>query len=152
MNTKNYSLKIVILVFPLMALTRCELVRNNSTINILDSRTYGKSQMSFGKQQQHQHIKDSKHESDMHEFGSVISEYVSDVLNRDTINILPGVNIERKINQSSSDGSGKNFDTSLISAVRRFTNSHVLTVNLARATSETGRVFFFKGESQPQFI
>ncbi|KAG5671906.1 hypothetical protein PVAND_002075 [Polypedilum vanderplanki] len=85
--------------------------------------------------------------SDMEEFRNVMLEYVNDIMNRDAISILPGVSIEKKINLSNSNTlpQQKSIDTSLITTIRHFTDSHVVKVNLARATSETGRLFFFKG-------
>jgi hypothetical protein len=81
----------------------------------------------------------------MQELSSVISEYVDDILKRDTINLLPGVAIQKKANTSDVT-ERKTSDKSLISKIQQFTNNHVLTVNLARASTETGRLFFFKGK------
>jgi hypothetical protein len=81
--------------------------------------------------------------SDIQEFSDAMYAYISDVLNRESINIAPGIKIERKTNYVE----GKSFDTSLISKIKHFTNNHVVSVNLARASTETGRLFFFKGKS-----
>lgn len=89
-----------------------------------------------------------KFSSDLQEFSENIRDYVRDVLNRDTINITPGIAFEKKpMNHSSVERQRRGAAaTSLISQLRQFTNDHVLTVNLARASTETGRLFFFKGE------
>jgi hypothetical protein len=89
--------------------------------------------------------KHSKDPSDLEEFRNVALEYVNDVLHRDTIDILPGVRIERKTNNSTERAEEKSFDAGLASTIRHFTESHVVRINLARAATETGRLFFFKG-------
>lgn len=83
--------------------------------------------------------------SDMDEFRDVMFDYVNDVLHRDKISILPGVSIEKKkLNYTVAEEKSLG-GANLISTIRHFTNSHVVTVNLARAATETGRLFFFKG-------
>lgn len=95
------------------------------------------------------HTKSKKH-SDLKEFSSVLFEYIDDVLKRDTIDLLPGIALEKKIN-STEGAERKSLDTSFISRLKQFTNNHVLTVNLARASTETGRFFFFKGMNSHEF-
>lgn len=87
-----------------------------------------------------------KFSNDMQELNANIREYVQDVLNRDTINITPGIAFEKKSMNHSSVERQRRGAASLISQLRQFTNDHVLTVNLARASTETGRLFFFKGK------
>ena len=84
----------------------------------------------------------------MQEFSANIRAYVRDVLNRDTINITPGIAFEKKSMNHSSVARQRRGAASLISQLRQFTNDHVLTVNLARASTETGRLFFFKGKQK----
>lgn len=90
---------------------------------------------------------DSKiYSNDMEEFRDIMFEYVEDVLNRNKINIMPGIYIEKKaLNVSSDRIEKKSFNENLISTIKDFTDTHVLKVELARAMSETGRLFFFKG-------
>lgn len=140
----RYCIKIVILLLPLIALGYCEQSVDNSYVNNI-SENKNQSKYSTTTNQQH-NIKNSQHNvSDMQEFSNVISEYVDDILERDTINLLPGVAIQKKIN-TSAETERKTSDKSLISKIQQFTNNHVLTVNLARASTETGRLFFFKGK------
>lgn len=88
-----------------------------------------------------------KYSSDMEEFKDIMFEYAEDVLNRNKINIMPGVYIEKKaLNDSSIDKiEKKSFDASLISTIEDFTDTHVLKIELSRAMTGTGRLFFFKG-------
>lgn len=84
--------------------------------------------------------------SDVQELGEIMQDYVKDILNRDTINISPGILLERKSMDQTRRQQRKASDAiSLMTQLRQFTNDHVLKVNLARATTETGRLFFFKG-------
>jgi hypothetical protein len=88
-----------------------------------------------------------KQSNDMEEFGNVFLEYAKDVINRETINIVPGVYIQRKSpNNVDANSQGKSIDNSFIASLRKFTETHVLRVDLARATTATGRLFFFKGK------
>ena len=140
----RYCIKIVILLLPLIAFGCCEQSSDNSNVNNL-SENKNQSKYSTTTNQQHG-IKNSQHyKSDMQEFSNVVSEYVDDILKRDTINILPGIAIQKKIN-TSDEAERRTADKSLISKIQQFTNNHVLTVNLARASTETGRLFFFKGK------
>lgn len=84
-----------------------------------------------------------KQTNDMEEFENVLFEYAKDVINRDTINIVPGVYIQRKL--PNNEHEEKSFDNSLLGNLRKFTKTHTLRVDLARATTATGRLFFFKG-------
>lgn len=85
--------------------------------------------------------------SDIQEFSELIGDYVQDIFNRDTINITPGIAFERKVMNHTTNGrQRRKVEKNLISQIKQFTNDHVLTVNLARASTETGRLFFFKGE------
>ena len=116
-----------------MALVKCELLTKSSPhINGVDQTSLNKQPKKFS--------------SDMQEFSANIRAYVRDVLNRDTINITPGIAFEKKSMNHSSVARQRRGAASLISQLRQFTNDHVLTVNLARASTETGRLFFFKGK------
>lgn len=83
----------------------------------------------------------------MEEFENVLFEYVDDVLNRKKINIMPGVYVEKKDgNKTNATIGRRSSDENLISTVKEFVDSHALRIDLARATSGTGRLFFFKGK------
>lgn len=83
----------------------------------------------------------------MEEFKSLMLEYVDDVLNREKINIMPGVYIQKlAINDTKDKIEKKSFDENLVWNVKKFIETHALRVELARATTETGRLFFFKGK------
>lgn len=83
----------------------------------------------------------------MEEFENVLSEYVEDVLNRKKINIMPGLYIQKIAkNNSEHKIEKKSFDENLIWNAKEFAETHVLRVDLARAMTETGRLFFFKGK------
>lgn len=89
----------------------------------------------------------SKFSSDMEEFKNVMLEYVGDVLNREKINIAPGFYVQKiATNRSTNAIEKKSLDENFISTVKDFTSTHALRVDLARAMSETGRLFFFKGK------
>lgn len=90
----------------------------------------------------------SKYASDMEEFKSVVFEYVGDVLNREKINIVPGVYIQKKPTNDSTNKSLERrvSDENLISSLKEIAETRSLRVDLARATSETGRFFFFNGK------
>lgn len=142
----QYATKLLIL-FTLIALGSCELSRSSdgkALANTSDAR-----QPTI--LNQHSSIKNSEHsdksKSDMEEFENVLSEYVEDVLNRKKINIGPGVYIQ-KIAKSKSEHKieKKSFDENLIWTVKDFAETHALRVDLARAMTETGRLFFFKGK------
>ncbi|CAG9808898.1 unnamed protein product [Chironomus riparius] len=140
----QYCIKIVILLLPLIALGYCEQSSDNSYVNNISENNKNQSKYSTTTNQQHS-IKNSQHYvSDMQELSDVVSEYVDDILKRDTINLLPGIAIQKKIN-TSDEAESRTADKSLISKIQQFTNNHVLTVNLARASTATGRLFFFKG-------
>lgn len=91
----------------------------------------------------------SKYASDMEEFKSIVLEYVDDVLNREKINIVPGVYIQKKVSNDKTNDSTekKSFDKNFYSNLKEFTDTHSLRIDLARSMSETGRLFFFKGKS-----
>jgi hypothetical protein len=94
------------------------------------------------------------HKSDVQEFSQLILDYVHDVFNRDTINISPGIAFERKLMNHTNKSNGRErrkVEKNLISQIKQFADDHVLTVNLARASTETGRLFFFKGELEIAF-
>lgn len=89
----------------------------------------------------------------MEEFKNVLFEYVDDVLNRKKIDIMPGVYVEKKDGNKTSENIGKrSFDENLISTVKEFVDSHALRIDLARATSGTGRLFFFKGKFESIYL
>lgn len=83
----------------------------------------------------------------MEEFKEIFLEYVGDVLNREKINIMPGFYIQKLTTNDTEDKiEKKSFDENLIWNAKRFIQTHALRVDLARATTETGRLFFFKGK------
>lgn len=84
--------------------------------------------------------------NDMQEFENVLLEYAKDVINRKTINIVPGVYIQKKTNKEDVYVHGKSLEGSFANALKEFIESHVLRVDLARASTATGRLFFFKGK------
>lgn len=140
MDTKRNSAKLLMLL-SLIALGRCESSSNETqgtppSLNTLPSD-----------------IKHSEHSkqyaSDMEEFKHVMLEYVEDVLGRKKINIGSGVSIERKAtNETSHKIEAKSLGNSLLGSIRRYVNTHSVSVDLARATTATGRLFFFKGKYQ----
>lgn len=137
----------LLIFFSFLALGHCEL--SNNTLNTL--KRASETQEHFQDLNKHSaNIKNSEHlteySNDVAEFKNVMLEYIGDVLNRDEINIMPGVYIQKKADNSSVDKvESKSLEGNLISTVRSFTETHVLRVELARAMSETGRLFFFKG-------
>jgi hypothetical protein len=85
--------------------------------------------------------------NDMQEFGKVLLEYAKDVINRETIDIVPGVFIQKKAaNKDEKSRKGKSLDVDFVDTLKTFTETHVLRVDLARASTATGRLFFFKGK------
>lgn len=90
----------------------------------------------------------SKHSSDAEEFENMLLEYVGDVMSRDKINIIPGIYIQKTPPHNMSDNiERKSSDDSLIGSVKDFLKTHSLRVELARASTATGRLFFFKGKT-----
>lgn len=146
MNKHFIKLVILLSLMALVSIAKCELSRAPQ-FNALHDSTI------LNKQQNNNKNSTRKFSSDAAEFGEIMFEYFRDILKRDTINLSPGIAFERK---SINDTSAKNRQwrqvshvsdaTSLITQLRQFTNDHVLTVNLARASTETARFFFFKGE------
>lgn len=86
-----------------------------------------------------------KQSNDIEEFRNVFLEYAKDVIDRETINIVPGVYIQRKP-ANFVNSQAKSYGGSFIESLRKFTETHDLRVDLARASTATGRLFFFKGE------
>lgn len=135
------------ILFSLVVLAKCEPSTNNSQNTLETSPT---------KQQPtilNKHLKNiensvnvKKQSRDMEEFENVFLEYAKDVINRETINIVPGVYIQKKSQNNTVDRSdGKAFENSFLGSLQKFTKTHTLRVDLARATTATGRLFFFKG-------
>lgn len=134
----KHSIKFVILLslIAFMSVIKCELLVNQSSHISSDINS------DLNKQSK-------KFSSDLQEFKELARNYIQDILTRDTINILPGIAFEKKsINSTTKEQRERSArgTASLISQLRQFTNEHVLTVNLARASTETGRLFFFKGK------
>lgn len=126
--------KHIVILSSIIALTisvaRCEITGGHDVTNLVDKQN---------------NLKDYK--SDIQEFSALVLDYVHDILNRDKIDITSGIAFERKVmNQTNSSRERRKAEKNLISQIKQFTNDHVLTVNLARASTETGRLFFFKGE------
>jgi hypothetical protein len=148
MNKHFIKLVILLSLMALVSVAKCELLdkMRASQFNALHDSTV------LNKQNNKNSTR--KSQSDAAELGEIMFEYFRDILNRDKINLSPGIAFEKKsMNDSSAEhrqrrrGSHVGGDaTSLISQLRQFTNDHVLTVNLARASTETARLFFFKGE------
>lgn len=147
MNKHSIKLVILLSLMALISIAECELLAKSSMSHpnalLHDSQILSK-----------QNNKNStrKFSSDAAELTEIMFEYFRDVLSRDTINLSPGIAFERKsMNDSSAERRQRrrallSDATSLISQLKQFTNDHVLTVNLARASTETARLFFFKGE------
>lgn len=143
--------KLLLLFAVAVSLGNCELLKSNFE-NTLVNSTEARHHQPTSLNKHSSDIKNSeshpaKYSSDMEEFENVLFEYVDDVLNRKKINVMPGVYVEKK------DGNGTNpslrrrsLDENLISTVKEFVDSHALRIDLARATSGTGRLFFFKGK------
>lgn len=143
--------KLLLLFAVAVSLGKCELLKPNFE-NTLVNSTEARHHQPTSLNKHSSDIKNSeshpaKYSSDMEEFENVLFEYVDDVLNRKKINVMPGVYVEKK------DGNGTNpslrrrsLDENLISTVKEFVDSHALRIDLARATSGTGRLFFFKGK------
>lgn len=87
-----------------------------------------------------------KHSSDVEELENVLLEYFGDVVSRDKIDVMPGIFIEKTSAQNVSER--RSTGDSLMWRVKDFVDTHALSVDLARATTETGRLFFFKGKSR----
>lgn len=126
-------------LFTLMLLGRCELLESY-TENTLEtaSATIGQSEPKILTKQN-----EKNQSNDIEEFQNVLVEYAKNVINRDTIYIVPGVYIQKKLHNETAEE--KSLDQSFLGSVVKFTRSHTLRVDLARATSATGRLFFFKG-------
>lgn len=133
------SLKLLML-FSLMALGRCELSKSDTT-NTLARPAEAPESTILNKHT-------TQHPTDAEEFKGVMLEYFSDVVSRDKINIMPGIYIQKTSAHNATRGiEGKSSDDSLIWRVKDFVDTHALRVDLARASTETGRLFFFKGKS-----
>lgn len=89
---------------------------------------------------------DKRQSDDFQEFGKVFLEYAKDVINRETINIVPGVYIQRKAENKDEKSQAKSVGGSIVESLKKFTETHMLRVDLARASTATGRLFFFKGK------
>lgn len=141
----EYTSKLFIL-FSLMLLAKCELLNNNTNNTLVTSTTQQQLQPTVLNKHLN-NIENSgnakKQSNDMEEFENVLLEYAKDVINRDKINIVPGVYIQKKTLDDKSEE--KSFDDSFLGSLRKFTKTHALRVDLARATTATGRLFFFKG-------
>jgi hypothetical protein len=135
MDTKRYSARLLVLL-SLIALGRCEASGNSTQASSPSLST------------QPRDIKHSGHSelysSDMEEFKHVMLEYVEDVLGRKKINLLPGVSIERKTMSDKIEA--KSLDSNFMGSIKRFVDTHSVSVDMARAAQATGRLFFFKGE------
>lgn len=132
---EKHTAKIFVL-FTLMLFGRCELLETN-TKNTLET-AIGQSEPTVLSKQS---VK--KQSNDIEELQNVLVEYAKDVINRDTIYIVPGVYIQKKLHNETAEE--KSLDQSFLGSVVKFTKSHTLRVDLARATTATGRLFFFKG-------
>lgn len=144
----------LLMLFSLMALGNCEFSQENIESTLVNSTTPRHEPTILNKHSMD--IKNSeestKYSSDMEEFKHVAIEYIEDVLNREKINIAPGVYIQKVVTNTSNDKiEKKSFDENtsrnLIQTIKEFSETHALRVDLARAMSETGRLFFFKGKS-----
>ena len=150
----KYSTKLLILL-SLICLVNCvsenELLNNSDKGNIIVNMTatYGPTAIL------NKHLADiknstehsEKYSTDMEEFQNIMFEYVDDVLNRNKIDIMPGVYVEKKNSSASGDKiEKKSFERSLVSAIKDFTDTHVIKIELSRAMTGTGRLFFFKGK------
>lgn len=139
------STKKLLILISLVALTNCEISKNKTANALVD----GQQQPAIPSK----HSEDAKNAansgnftSDIEEFEHVMLAYVGDVLNRQKINIVPGVYIQKTTANSMSDRfEKKSFNENLISTIKDFAETHALRVDMARAMS-TGRIFFFKGK------
>lgn len=153
---KHSHAKLLIL-FTTIALGKCELSNQNFE-NTLVNSTQARHHQPASLNKHLSDIKNSeshpaKYSSDMEEFENVLFEYVDDVLNRKKIDIMPGVYVEKKDGNKTNENIGKrSFDENLISTVKEFVDSHALRIDLARATSGTGRLFFFKGKFESIYL
>lgn len=131
------------ILFSLLSLGKCEL-QNNITKNTLVTTQQLQPTVLNKHLNNIENSENAKKQSnDMAEFENVLLEYAKDVINRDKINIVPGVYIQKKALDEKSEE--KSFDNSFLGSLRKFTRTHALRVDLARATTATGRLFFFKG-------
>lgn len=143
----KYLTKLLVL-FSIMALGSCEPFENkteNTLVNTSDAQQNRPTEIL------NKHLSDNKnpanssrYSSDIKEFENILLEYASDVLNREKINIMPGVYIQKKATNETAEK--KSFDENLIWDVKKFAETHSLKIDLARAMSGTGRLFFFKGK------
>lgn len=135
----------LLMLFSVIAIGRCELSENHRQNTLANTSTHENQTATLN--QRSTDIKNSEHSSDMEEFKSIMLEYVEDVLNREKINIMPGVFIEKlATNDTKDEMEKKSFDENFIWNIKQFIDTHALRVDLARATTETGRLFFFKGK------
>ena len=137
------------ILFTLIVFAKCE--HFNSVENILANTTQAQQPKLTGLSKNLPGHFNSKHpqkySSDVDELRKVIVEYVEDVINRKTINLMPGIYIERKVdNLASKRFEKKSLNDDLITTIKEFTDRHTLRIDLGRATTETGRLFFFKGK------
>lgn len=143
--------KLLVLLAVAISLGKAELLKQNFE-NTLVNSTEARHHEPTSLNKHSSDIKNSEshpatYSSDMAEFENVLFEYVDDVLNRKKINVMPGVYVEKKDgNTTSGSIRRRSFDENLISTVKEFVDSHALRIDLARATSGTGRLFFFKGK------
>lgn len=137
----KHSMKLLV-IFSLMALGECAYASN----------TLGEANHILPKAlNKHEDVKNLEHSkklaTDMEEFEAVLFDYVGDVLSREKINIARGVYFQKiTANNSEPIVEKKSLDENLISKIKEFAETHLLRVDLARATTETGRLFFFKGK------
>lgn len=150
LNMNRHTKLLIVLLFSILATGNCEHSENKTENPLVNTSEAQPTTVVPNK-----HLLDiknseqsSKYASDMEEFKSIVLEYVDDVLNREKINIVPGVYIQKKAsNDTTNNGiEKKSFDRNLISSMKEFTDTHSLRVDLARAMTETGRLFFFKGK------
>lgn len=127
-----------------MVFGRCEHLKNN-TENTLEAATSPKTSQLTILNKHSENVK--RQSSDMEEFEKVLLNYAKDVINRETINIVPGVYFQKKSENITDDNThGKSLEEkSFLRNIKQFTKTHTLRFDLARATTATGRLFFFKG-------
>lgn len=147
----RYSMRFLI-ILAITALGKCELIVGDA-VNTLVNETQVHNHQPSSLNKHLPKIKSpelpTSFTSDMQELKNVMFEYVGDVLNREKINLMPGVFIEKTQTKRAEEKiEKKSLDKNLISTIKEFADTHALRIDLARATSETGRLFFFKGKSR----
>lgn len=88
--------------------------------------------------------------TDLSQLEGVVMEYLGDVMNKKLIKLLPGLSLEMK-NETNSDADRvqNSEGDGVVARVGKFFSDRTLKIELARSSAgvETGRFFFFKGES-----